>query len=374
VTCIDCLVVAMAMLMLGAVLTGQQTFDSWLQHMILWIGPYFCTRLMAVSASNRQLIAKTLVASGALLTPFIFFEFVTSTNLFSHLNRGHSANFANSALQLRSGGHRVSSSFTQPIALAMFLAVAVMLGIALAVEATSPSSRRRWILATLLCALGGLCTISRTGWLMLAVAGLAACVMLPTARARKYCAAVMVVVALVAVLLGQFGPASIADGVPIVGQATAQTASSSQYRTQLVTVAFRDHLLHPFGSPINTFANAIFANYASIDNEYLNLSDEFGYIPGIALVLLLPLFVVLLLVRPVEDYLSIAFLISGLALLVAITTVAFITQQQVFVWLILGTCSAIVGESGHTLLMPRRRRRADSGDELAEARSEVVLV
>src|SRR5579875_1064939 len=128
VTIIDALALAVWLLMSASFVLGHQSFRLWEGDSVLWLGPYAWGRLLGVSSDSRRTIAKCLVIGGVILAPLIWLESATGTNVFTHIDHGASANFANSALELRGGAHRVSSSFLHPIALAMFLATATILG------------------------------------------------------------------------------------------------------------------------------------------------------------------------------------------------------------------------------------------------------
>lgn len=372
-TAVDGFVCLMALLMLGAVLVRQQSFDSWLQEMVLWIGPYSCTRMLGVSKRNLQSFARALVASGCALVPFVVLEAANGDNVFRHLAPGEAAFYKGAAAAVRGGGRRASASFFSPIALAMFLAVAIMLGIGLAIESKSRRGRWGWGSAAALLTATLFLTVSRTSWLMLGVGTLGAVAFIPSVRIRRRILTAIPLLLIVVVLLARLGPSSVSTGIPLVGRSTAETRGSSQYRSELLQKALDQGLLHPLGNRSNNLANLVDENYASVDNEYLLLADQFGYLSAIALLGVLLVFLLFAASTWAPDVLSALYLAAGSALLVTISTVAFLTQQQVLVWLILGACSAILASSPRTLLLRRSRPSAAASLKLGASEQQPLL-
>jgi hypothetical protein len=215
-----------------------------------------------------------------------------------------------------------------------------------------------WTAATLVNLVSVAFTISRTAWLVLAVASVVALVSVPSVQVRRSIATGLVIVVTVLVVVAEVGPSSISSGIPILGTETTQTRASADYRSELLQTALSRHLLKPLGSKTNTLANSVLANYSSVDDEYLNLADQFGYGPGILLALLLPLVLVLSLRRKMPDCLSAMWLAIAAGLLSGVWTVAFITQQQVLIWLVLGVCSGLEASLAKSVLVPSLRTRA----------------
>jgi hypothetical protein len=119
---------------------------------------------------------------------------------------------------------------------------------------------------------------------------------------------------------------------------TSNLAANQQYRLDLLHRATGSGALSPFGSRENRIAG-------SVDNEYLYLADQWGLVPLAAFVLMALL----------SGWAAIRYRGGPAALAVAsacfgamagLVFVAFITQQQIFVWLLLGAASAVVARGG----------------------------
>jgi O-Antigen ligase len=136
---------------------------------------YVIVSLVRTSAQLDRLIG-LLVASGTLLAVSALVESRTEYNVFNHLGvalpfltfQDPTAVGLTSGTLDRSGRLRVYASAEHPIELA---AVLVML-IPLAFYLAKVSGRRRWFLMAGVLGLGALATVSRTGVIMMVVAGL----------------------------------------------------------------------------------------------------------------------------------------------------------------------------------------------------------
>ncbi|MGO9954518.1 MAG: O-antigen ligase family protein, partial [Solirubrobacteraceae bacterium] len=306
--------------------------------------------------SARTTIARVLTVSAVILAPFIVVEAATGFNPFvKYFNHGGGAAVWALPVSL-AGANRADASWGHPIALSMFLAVALMLGGALAVEAGSRQARHLWALSCIVILLCEFLTISRTAWLTLGVGLVVAMFLIGSPRVRRRFVYGLIAAAIGLTLVGRFGPESVSVGIPIVGRGNAKTTESTEYRQDLLKVALDDGVLRPFGTRVSTLANRVIANYSSLDNEYLDLADKFGYIPAIVLLCMVPALALCATGRKPTDYLAIMYLASAFGLMVAVATVAFITQQQVLVWLMLGICSGIAATSPRRILIPRRDR------------------
>jgi O-antigen ligase len=352
-TPVDVSVVALFVLMLGSVLSHERTLQTWFQEGVLWLGPYVCARLIAVSADWRRLTAKLVVGSAVALIPLIVIETATNFNPFlRYLTIGSGAGVWG-GIVARAGATRAEASFGHPIALSMFLAVAAVFALGLAWEARDATLRRRWLMACVAIVVAQALTISRSGWVVLGVAIVVAALVVPVRRYRVQIARALMVGLVGLILAGQLGPESISAGIPVFGHANAETTASSEYRSALLKLALSGGHLQPWGTQTSSLANLVVANYGSIDNEYLDLADTFGYIPGLALVgVALALIAGWALRRP-SDILASLFVASAIGLMVGIGTVAFITQQQVFVWLVVGGASGALAGGPKRLVLLR---------------------
>lgn len=340
-TSLDWMTLAVFVLMLGAVVDHIRDDAQFIQVAVQWLAPYGCGRLLGVSANNRDRIARTLVVSGVLLAPFVLIESVTGFNPFREYLLHGSQKAVYGSVLVRSGAERASASFGQPIALSMFLALALLFSGALCLGAKTSHELRRWAMASGVLLVCQAATVSRTGWLMLAVGLVYAALVMPNRPVRRRLRIACVTGLAAVVLIGQVAPASISAGIPVVGKSTNETQASSDYRSGLLHVALDDGVLRPFGTVESSLADRVSVDYSSIDNEYLYLADQFGYVPALALLAIFPLVLILAFIRVPARELDVMYVGGALALFVAISTVAFLTQQQVMFWLILGLVSGI---------------------------------
>jgi hypothetical protein len=99
--------------------------------------------------------------------------------------------------------------------------------------------------------------------------------------------------------------------------------------------------LNAWGNPVDNITPAV-GGSSSIDNEYILLADQWGLIPTAALVLvLLTLLPVIAHARSRGSGPMVALPIVALASFGALIFVAFITQQQLMIWLLVGASGAV---------------------------------
>jgi O-Antigen ligase len=126
---------------------------------------YFMTSVLG-RRSDVDMVIKTLVTGGAILSFFALIEFNTRYDVFDHINKLlpilKVENTGYHSLEVRGGHMRVYGSGQHPIAYGAALLMLAPLGIYLARK----TRERKWLVAAVLLILGSLATVSRTGILM----------------------------------------------------------------------------------------------------------------------------------------------------------------------------------------------------------------
>jgi hypothetical protein len=252
-------------------------------------------------------------------------------------------------------GLRVQGAFSHPILFAMFLAVAATSALTLWLTRPEDAGLRahRWLaLGVLLVGLQVL-TVSRTGWLMLAVAaaGLLAFTPLTILSRKNIAAPVAAVLAVVmalalpttrSLLLGTGG--SAADQVAI--------ARSTAYRTELRERIFRPGYLTDFGRSQTLIGPG---RVKSIDNTYLVV----GWYRGKLVLLGFVIMAVGLLLRPFgvrRSPASLAIVLMAFSILVALASVALFAQIQVLAWMLFGAAATVPASAAASRAGAERRQ------------------
>lgn len=345
-TPIDWAVLLFFALLLVPVLASTQTPSSYVALWLLWLGPYLAARLVLVNPARVELFVRGLAVAALVTVPFALFERVSGTNLFFMVasNYKEADRWAHGSTRL--GAERVAAAFGHPIAYSMFLAAVTLLCLAAGVQTRTP--RRRWWLlaAAVLFAVQAL-TLSRTGWTMLA-AGLflVALVQLGAGAKRRLALILATAVGLGAVAFA-FAPVErqVVSAVATGGGPESLTRTRA-HRQWLLSHATRPGVLELTGQPESHFNRSVLTptgyrtERASVDNAYLSLANKQG------LVVLVGFLLVVLSVM--WTFLG-TFRRSPLAVICAVTLVIFvglwfvalITQQQIFVWLMIGASAAV---------------------------------
>ena len=143
---------------------------------LMFFVSFFIVLYLTASAIRRldevEFLAKTLVTGGAVVALFAIVEARTSCNVFNHISRvipflidqGDVGGF----VRVGTGKLRVFGSAQHPIALSAALVMLIPLALYLARR----YRQRRWMVCALVLLLAATATVSRTGIIMLVVAGL----------------------------------------------------------------------------------------------------------------------------------------------------------------------------------------------------------
>lgn len=296
-----------------------------------WLGPYLALRLLGQKPSDRRFVARTFALVAASLLPFVFCEWAWQVNPFRHFHANPVLWSLWGTTTERLGRTRVQASFAHPIALAMFLSTAAIFAAALATSARTSRCRLAWLGLAAAFAFAQALTLSRTGWVVL-VAG-AALVLLkrPRAIAHPRVVGTLAAAILAIAIFPQLSPVRSVLASPFTGPTTSEIAQSDRYRGMLYTSALQPGQLHTFGSRVSTLKGAL-------DSEYIRTAELWGFVPAV-LLLAIAGAVLMKLVRS-RDMLDVFLLSACLANFIGLLLVAFIAQQQIYIWLLLGVAAA----------------------------------
>ena len=334
-TLVDMVVLCFFVLLLVPVLYGVRLRSDYLATLGAWLAPYLASRLVLARYARPRTypVAISLTALG--LLPFVIYESITGINLFQRLPVLNPSEAFWLHADQRFGVTRVSASFGQSIALSMFLASAAVFALSLGLTAHRRRHSILWLVGAALLALGQSLTLSRTGWLVLAIGGSVAIGLVHgTGAGQKHRKAVITVITALWVF-------AVVDLVP----STANVLSlglgdqNAQYRSQLYHYAFSYGSFGAWGNTVTSFPSSL---YPSVDNAYLVIADQWGVVPVAFLLLIaISMFYALIKIKSADR------IIAGVALanFAALTFVALITQQELFVWTLAGATSAMLARA-----------------------------
>lgn len=314
-------------------------------NIFLWLGPYLAARLLLADCERPAFVVAAAFAGGiVLVAPIAAMETVGIANPFFHLqfNGAESSAFGNAVSRL--GEVRAQASFGHPIALSMYAAASALLSLGMAIYAKTSKERSIWLALAALALAVQLMTVSRTGYVMLVIGVVLLALSTAERTLRLRLSAIVGAVALLVVIFNVTGSGPEELQIfPSKKAATAggeEVAESSAYRERLLNRALEPGVLGAWGNPYNKVTNGLGGNVTSVDNEYIILADSWGLIPTFALIAVaavLLLAVALALRRKALDLVILP--IAAVTSLLALFFVAFITQQQVMVWLLIGAAA-----------------------------------
>jgi hypothetical protein len=358
-TVVDLGVGAFVLLMaISTSFSPRGTHTEFLHVMFLWAGPYLGCRLLLADVKRPMwLLAASFGLATATLAPFALFEYLGGSNLFHNLNfnAGEFATWAGQAD--RFGQVRVETSFGHPIALSMFVATSALLSLGMALNTEARRERNLWYASAALALAIQILTVSRTGWLILLI-GIVALVLIYARGANRRRLVTLVTSVGVALLLASVVVPSALQVLPGFEKSESSVTNSSDYRQALLTRALEPGVLNAWGNAQNKVTPFVAIGSAT-DNAYIILADSWGLIPTAALIfiaLALLWLVVRWYSRDPEALLTIP--VAAFAGLVALFFVAFITQQQVVIWLLLGAS----GVAAERLSGARKKTRPQPED------------
>jgi hypothetical protein len=343
-TIVDLWVGAFVLLMaISIAFSPRASRNEYLHLIFLWAGPYLGVRLLLADVANPlKLVAASFAIITAILAPIALLEHLGGSNPF-HVLDFNSGEFAIWAQQAsRYGQVRAETSFGHPIALSMFVASSALFSIAAALLTKVRRERNIWYAAAAVAIGVQILTVSRTGWLMLLVGMIGIFIVFARGASRRRLLTLITTVGVAVIATSALAPAAL-QSLPGFEKSSTQVQSSSDYRQNLLKRALEPGVLNPWGNAQNEVTPFVNKGSAT-DNEYIILADSWGLIPVAALFLLA--FSLLGIVA--RSYASdckelVAFPIVAFANLVALFVVAFITQQQVVIWMLIGA-SAVAAE------------------------------
>jgi hypothetical protein len=351
---------AFALLMAVSVeFSPRAEMSEWVQRMFLWAGPYLAARLLLADVEKPlRTMAISFAIPTVLLAPIALAESLGGSNPFYNLNL-NSTEFSIWASQIdRFGEIRAVTSFGHPIAFSIFLAVSCLLSLAMGIDSNEAKRRRLWY-ALAAVSLGTMAlALSRTGWLMLAVGVSLLAVVSVRGPVRRRLFTIFVIIAAVIAITAVVMPQEL-NVLPGFGDAQERNyASSGLYREALLERALQPGVLGLWGNAANQVTPTVQYGTAT-DNAYIILADTWGLIPTFALLAVVVTMLIALARCYGQTEETIAVLpIAGLACLVAIFFVAFITQQQTVIWLVIGAAGVAAERASASRRRARRPQRA----------------
>jgi hypothetical protein len=373
-TALDVLVGIFFLLMWISLSFSEQAKSQELQNdLFAWLGPYLAARILLAEVKRPVVvIAAAFAAVTVIVAPFALLETMGVKNVFSNLkfNSAEAEAFGNE--QSRLGEVRAQASFGHPIALSMWVSVSALLSLAMAIYVRTPKERRLWVgLAVVGVAVQAM-TYSRTGWLIIVFGVFLLGLTTAVRAARKRLTWVIAIagIAVFALMLSGNAPSALQIIPSSSGGGTAEEAAnfrdSGAYREKLLERALEPGVLGLWGNPFNKVTPAVSSSNSATDNAYIILADTWGLIPTFALFAVAAgLLTAIVLARRRDAGPLVALPIAALTSLAGLFFVAFITNEQLMVWILIGAASAA---SERAL----RRSRGDYGPDEDPERLQAV--
>lgn len=335
--------------------SARVDLHDYIHEVFFWIGPYFAARLLLADVeSPTKVVAISFAIVTMILAPIAVAEALGGSNPFFHFDY-NSGEFELWARQLnRFGATRAVTSWGHPIAFSIFLASSALLSFAMGIASKTWKSRGIWYTLATVATGTMVLTLSRTGWVMLAVGVvLLALTTRGLARARLFSLIGVILVAILFISIVMPHDLGVLPGFSHTHESHYET--SGLYREALLHRALEPGVLHLWGNTHNQVTPTVGFDKAT-DNAYIILADNWGLIPTFAL------FAVgaSMLIAVARSYGQldgepIAILpIAAFTTLVAIFFVAFITQQPVLIWMLVGAG----GAAAERVAAARRQRRS----------------
>jgi hypothetical protein len=379
-TAIDLLVVVFFVLMyISSQVSQQVELKIYENDVFAWLGPYLATRLLLQDCKRPAFaVAASFAAATVLVAPVAVLETLGVKNPFLNFqfNSAEAAAFGNTVSRL--GEVRAQASFGHPIALSMFVAASALLSLGMAIYAKISKERAIWLGLAAVAIAVQVMTASRTGYLMLVpgVILLGLTTAMQTARKRLMGFFGLVAVLFVAM---QFTGA-LPEELQLFPSGQAQSAAAEEvsesgaYRERLLERAIEPGVLGLWGNPYNKVTNAVSAANTATDNEYIILADSWGLIPTFSLIAIaIALLIAIVVARGRNAYELVILPIAALMSLGALFFVAFITQQQVVIWILIGASSAASERVLRERRLARRQRSAERPPEPPEPQRLEVM-
>jgi hypothetical protein len=329
--------VAALVVLAGCILSvayGHQTKADLDQVFFLWFCPYFAARSITGSG-RRTAVLKAFAVAGAVAIPFGIIE-ITYGNLFLKVFPfGSEPQFKLGIPTIRLGIDRAEGALGQPIPYAIFLSIAAVAAITLWMTRDNRRNNR-WLYIGLGIIAIQATTLARTGWLMLAVvAGVVIAFNFKTVfRYSNMRLIILIAVGLVVIFAV---PKTNELILGSSGRESVNIEESAVYRSRLLHQAVQPGYIGPYGTTepqIGPFGNK------SIDDEYVHAAWTWGYLPLVGFALMFLAFVRAAWQQR-RDIVALVIYATCIATMVALESVAFLTQQEVLIWLLWGCASGL---------------------------------
>lgn len=330
---------------------GHQTKTDFDHVLFLWFCPYFAARAITGSC-GRKAVLKAFAVAGAIAIPFGIIE-VAYGNLFLKIFPfGSEAEKGLGVAKERLGLTRAQGALGQPIPYAMFLAIAAVAALVLW---TTREDRRsnRWLYIALGIVAIQAATLARTGWLMLAiVAGIVILSRLKMIfnRSNRYLIALVLVGTAIVLAVPQTNELLLGSS----GQESLKLEASADYRSLLIKQALEPGYIKPYGTTESQIGPL---GHKSIDDEYIHAAWTWGYLPLVGFALMFLAFTRGAW-RKRRDIVALSVYATCIATMVALVDVAFLSQQEVLIWLLWGCASGLTVRPTASRALWRGTRRS----------------
>ena len=121
------------------------------------------------------------------------------------------------------------------------------------------------------------------------------------------------------------------------GTESVKLESSADYRSRLISQALQPGYIDPYGTTKTQIGPL---GHTSIDDEYIHAAWTWGYLPLVGFALMFLAFVRGLWQQR-RDTVAVAVYATCIATMVALVDVAFLSQQEVLIWLLWGCASGL---------------------------------
>jgi len=312
------------------VLFKVREVGEYLQLVLSTAGPYLAMRLV-VPRVRPDWIPRAFALAALLALPLAVYEFASSTNPFEGLAINTAESLALDE-QIRFGVRRTEGAFGHAIGLSSFAGTVMMLALGSAALAVRRGAQWAWLVVVVAAAMMLSFAFSRTGWIVFGVGVALIALRVLTGRTRARLIGTLVgATALGAVLIVALGLDSLLLG--LVGD--ERLSKSNNYRDILIQRALRGEGLALFGlrdSPLGAGIDAFVG--VSIDNAFLDIAANWGYVGGAGFVLV-TLAVAFVYVRQPPGPWALVPAVT-LANFAGLLVAAILTQMEFWLWMLIG--------------------------------------
>lgn len=334
----------------------------------MWAGPYFAARLLLSEVeSPTKVVAASFAIVTAILAPIAIAEALGGSNPFFNLDF-NSTEFSIWGSQLdRFGSTRAVTSWGHPIAFSIFLAVSALLSFAMAISSKAASERVLWYALAVVATGTVALTLSRTGWVMIAIGVvLLALTARGAARGRLFALIGLILIAILLMSIVLPNQLSVLPGFSHSYESSFET--SGIYRQALLERALEPGVLGLWGNAHNMVTPNV-AYATATDNAYIILADTWGLIPTFAL-LTIGAAMLLAVARSYGQFERdpvAALPIAAFTTMVAVFFVAFVTQLPVLIWTLIGAGGVAAERAAAARAAAARRPRGSGAQPRASA-------